>query len=63
MKKVNEVNGLKVGEIAPNFTALDIFENKYSLSDASSKGEVVLIFIRGQWCPFCNKHLKEIQDE
>lgn len=62
MKKISEVNGLALGEIAPNFTALDIYGNKYSLADAVSKGEVVLIFIRGQWCPFCNKHLKEIQD-
>nr|WP_315166398.1 peroxiredoxin family protein [uncultured Flavobacterium sp.] len=62
MKKIKEVNGLKVGEIAPNFTASDIYDNKYILSDALSKGEVVLIFIRGQWCPFCNKHLKEIQE-
>lgn len=63
MKTIIDVNGLKVGDIAPNFTALDIYENKYSLADALSKGEVVLIFIRGQWCPFCNKHLKEIQDK
>lgn len=62
MKNIKEVNGLAIGEIAPSFTALDIYDNKYSLSDALSKGEVVLIFIRGQWCPFCNKHLKEIQE-
>ncbi|NCT10426.1 MAG: AhpC/TSA family protein [Flavobacteriia bacterium] len=62
MKTINEVNGLNVGGNAPNFSALDIYENRYSLSDALSKGEVLLIFIRGQWCPFCNKHLKEIQE-
>lgn len=62
MKTINEVNGLKVGKNAPYFSALDICENRYSLSDALSKGEIVLIFIRGQWCPFCNKHLKEIQE-
>lgn len=62
MKTIDNVNGLKLGEIATNFSALDIYEYKYSLSDALSRGEVVLIFIRGQWCPFCNKHLKEIQE-
>jgi peroxiredoxin len=23
---------------------------------------VVLFFYRGQWCPYCNKHIKELQD-
>lgn len=62
MKKINQVNGLPVGAIAPNFMAKDIHNTSYSLSDALLNGEVVLIFIRGQWCPFCNKHLKEIQE-
>ncbi|MGZ0015177.1 peroxiredoxin family protein [Yeosuana sp. AK3] len=62
MKKISQVNGLQVGAIAPNFTANDIYNTSYSLTDALGNGEVVLIFIRGQWCPFCNKHLKEIQE-
>lgn len=62
MKNIKEVNGLEVGEISPNFTALDIYGSKFTLADLLDKGEVVLIFIRGQWCPFCNKHLKEIQE-
>jgi len=62
MKKIKEVSGLQIGALAPNFNALNIYDESYSLSKALSKGEVVLIFIRGQWCPFCNKHLKEIQD-
>lgn len=59
---MNKVSGLKIGENAPEFTAVDIYEKKYVLSNALLKGEVVLLFIRGQWCPFCNKHLKEIQE-
>lgn len=62
MKKISEVNGLKSGELAPDFTAFNIYDESFSLSNALSDGEVVLIFIRGQWCPFCNKHLKMIQD-
>lgn len=23
---------------------------------------MVVVFIRGQWCPFCNKHLSHLQD-
>jgi peroxiredoxin len=62
MKKISEVNGLNPGELAPAFTAFNSFDESYSLSNALPHGEVVLIFIRGQWCPFCNKHLKMIQD-
>lgn len=45
---MNKVSGLKIGENAPEFTAVDIYEKKYVLSNALLKGEVVLIFIRGQ---------------
>lgn len=62
MKKITEVNGLQIGSLAPDFNALNIYDESYSLSKALVNGEVVLIFIRGQWCPFCNKHLKKIQD-
>lgn len=61
MKKLSEVFGLPVGKIAPLFSAKDIYEKVFSLKKSLSNGEVVLIFIRGQWCPFCNEHLKEIQ--
>lgn len=45
---MNKISGLKIGEMAPEFTAVDIYEKKYLLSNALLKGEVVLIFIRGQ---------------
>lgn len=62
IKTAKEVNGIKVGSKVDNFSATDIFGNKYQLEKALEAGKVVLIFIRGQWCPFCNKHLKHIQE-
>lgn len=60
-KKVKEAKGLKVGDQAPDFSAVDLHDNVFSLNDALDKGPVVLIFYRGQWCPFCNKHLKKLE--
>jgi len=62
-KSVNQAKGLEVGATVPNFIAKDIFDNTHTLSAAVKNGNVVLIFIRGQWCPFCNKHLKSLQDQ
>ena len=62
-KSVYEAKGLKVGSLVPNFSAKDIFDQTYTLSDSLQNGNVVLIFIRGQWCPFCNSHLRKLQQQ
>lgn len=59
---VKEAQGLQVGQQAPEFTAQDAAGYQFEFSAALKKGPVVLIFYRGQWCPFCNKHLGEIQE-
>jgi peroxiredoxin len=61
-RSVDDIQGLMVGEIAPMFKAVDAGENLFSLTEALNSGPVVLIFYRGQWCPYCNKHLSQIQD-
>jgi peroxiredoxin len=33
-----------------------------SLKTLRKKGPVVVIFYRGNWCPYCNKELKNFQD-
>ncbi len=59
-KDVKEAKGLSVGDKAPLFEAIDADSNKFEL--ASSQKPVVMIFYRGFWCPFCNKHLEKLQD-
>lgn len=54
--------GLKVGDKAPEFNATDLNGNKISLKTILEKGEVVLVFYRGEWCPYCNKQLSKIND-
>ena len=54
--------GLKVGDAAPMFTAKDQNGKTVKLKDALKKGPVVMMFYRGQWCPFCNKQLSHFSD-
>jgi peroxiredoxin len=54
--------GLQVNDDAPAFTAKDQSGKNVSLSDQLKKGAVVLVFYRGQWCPYCNKQLKKLED-
>ena len=62
LKTVNDAKGLEVGLVVENFTAIDVNNNPVSLEKTLEKGPVVLIFIRGQWCPVCNRHMNTIQD-
>lgn len=61
-KTVNQAKGLAVGDKVANFVAKDIKGFFYDLYTALEDKPLVLIFVRGQWCPFCNMHLKSIQD-
>jgi peroxiredoxin len=54
--------GLQVNDKAPVFTAKNQNGKKISLAGLLKKGPVVLVFYRGFWCPFCNKHLKQLED-
>ncbi len=36
--------------------------NIYDLKNELKKGSVVLVFYRGQWCPYCNRSLKQLED-
>ncbi|GET24400.1 peroxiredoxin-like family protein [Prolixibacter sp. NT017] len=60
-KKIKEAKGLQPGETVKDFSAVDLNDNVFTLSEALKKGPVVVIFYRGQWCPFCNKHLKTLE--
>jgi len=57
-----EKNALKPGTVAPLFTLPNATGSLISLTDALSKGNVVLTFYRGLWCPYCNLQLKIYQE-
>lgn len=54
--------GLNLNDKAPDFTAKDQNGKSISLKNELKNGSVVLVFYRGQWCPFCNRQLKQMED-
>jgi peroxiredoxin len=54
--------GLALGELAPAFIAQDQNGQSVHLDEQLKKGPVVLVFYRGQWCPYCNRYLKHLED-
>jgi len=54
--------GLFIGSKAPDFKGKDQNDIDIKLKDLLKKGKVVLVFYRGQWCPYCNKQLAALQD-
>jgi len=57
-----ELKGLEVGQTINNFEAIDQDGKLFKLDETLKKRPVVIIFYRGFWCPYCNKHLKNLQD-
>ncbi len=54
--------GLLVGSAAPDFTLNDQTGNSFQLKKENKNKTIVLIFYRGQWCPYCNKQIKGLND-
>ncbi len=54
--------GLFINSKAPDFKLKDQNGMEVNLKDLRKKGPVVVLFYRGNWCPYCNKELKRFQD-
>ena len=54
-------HALKVGDTAPEFTLPDAFGHEVSLESLLAEGPLVVSFYRGEWCPYCNLELRELQ--
>ncbi|APZ90723.1 peroxiredoxin family protein [Fuerstiella marisgermanici] len=59
----DEASKVEISSPAPDFTATGIDGKAFKLSDKlkSGKKNVVLIFSRAHWCPFCMKQLAHLQ--
>jgi len=53
--------GLQVNQAAPDFNAVDQDGRSINLKSLLRSGSVVLVFYRGEWCPYCNKYLSELE--
>ena len=54
--------GLFINSKAPDFKGIDQDGNEIVLKDMRKKGNVVVVFYRGYWCPYCSKYLRKLQD-
>lgn len=54
--------GLFINSKVPDFKAKDQNGNEIVFKDLRKKGNVVVVFTRGSWCPYCNHYLKRLQD-
>ncbi|MBW4889416.1 AhpC/TSA family protein [Mucilaginibacter sp. HMF5004] len=54
---------LVMGSKAPDFNGVDYQGKKHNLKSLlKGHSAVVIFFYRGQWCQYCNKYLKLMQD-
>lgn len=54
---------LNVGRTMPEFTLKDANNKSVSSKDLLKQGNLVIVFYRGAWCPFCNKYLHDLQEK
>ncbi|HET7817673.1 MAG TPA: peroxiredoxin family protein [Bacteroidia bacterium] len=63
LKAARKEYGITAGRPAPDFTLPDQDGNMVTLSDYIGKRNLLLIFVRGDWCPWCHMMLRTYQRE
>ncbi|MGE0246577.1 MAG: peroxiredoxin-like family protein [Pyrinomonadaceae bacterium] len=56
-------NALNVGAKMPSFSLKDIGGKTVTSDELLKKGNLIVVFYRGAWCPFCNLYLQNLQKE
>ncbi|MXW73036.1 MAG: AhpC/TSA family protein [Gammaproteobacteria bacterium] len=56
-----ETQPLPAGVAAPSFTARNADGSDFVFDPSSLDRPAMLIFYRGGWCPYCNRHLAELR--
>jgi len=65
-EKAEDARPILIGATLPNAELKDENGTVVNLHDVINDKPTVLVFYRGSWCPFCNKHLEALaksQDE
>ncbi|MBD3223297.1 MAG: redoxin domain-containing protein [Caldithrix sp.] len=60
--RADEIQPLLIGDNVPNTMVKNIEGQDVRLLDLIKRKPSVVIFYRGGWCPYCNVHLKQLQD-
>ncbi len=56
---LSRTDHLQIGAIAPDFTLKD--QNNKVVSPLKTRKPVILVFYRGDWCPFCRRQLADLR--
>jgi peroxiredoxin len=56
----NEKQTIDIGRIAPNFTLVDTTGTSHTLLQAAAERPIILVFYRGDWCPWCQIQMKQL---
>ncbi|HEU4471661.1 MAG TPA: peroxiredoxin-like family protein [Flavisolibacter sp.] len=62
MAAQDKPEGLFINSKAPDFKLNDQDGKEVSLKELRKKGNVVVVFYRGSWCPYCSRYVKRLQD-
>jgi peroxiredoxin len=54
--------GLFINSKVPDFKARDQHGNEIVFKDLRKKGNIIVVFTRGNWDPYSNRYLKRLQD-
>jgi peroxiredoxin len=62
-KAISQINNdyIKIGESAPKIEGIDQFDNAIDSDQILKENKILLLFYRGNWCPYCKKHLADLQ--
>jgi peroxiredoxin len=58
--RAEDVSPLLISEQIPEVDITSLDENTVSIKDVVKEKRSILVFYRGGWCPYCNKHLSAI---
>lgn len=63
-KTYSQINNehLKIGEAAPRIVGIDQFNNTIDSDKILKNNKILLLFYRGNWCPYCKKHLTKLEE-
>lgn len=53
---------INVGEIAPKIEGIDQFNTVIDSEQILKESKILLVFYRGNWCPYCKKYLARLQE-
>jgi len=59
--EASKAQPLEVGQEAPEVSFRTVEGEDVTLEAAADGGPVALVFYRGGWCPYCNRHLMELR--